>query len=134
MYYLPVILYSSWIFLVIEANDTMLTASKDIKIWSRCDTNGSCVCGNNDFGEVNCHDDTLDIKTCYCMYYDEVMEKTVIGNCMQTCFYRSTSYSIKRYSMENASLVNTAMCDWFAEISNNNREGHSVVGAKRVMD
>ena len=43
-----------------------------------------------------------------CIYYEKDEDKIVVGTCWITCF--RYSYSIFRYSMENATKVNDDVC------------------------
>ena len=43
------------------------------QVWSVCDNNGLCSCGPNVSHAVICRDgdNTIEIQNCYCMFYDE---------------------------------------------------------------
>ncbi len=127
MYYLgTLLLLTSWALNVTSSGiNTSLELTRDNKIWSICDTNGTCVCGNDISQSVHCKDQekSIEIGLCYCMYYDEDNNETILGNCIYTCFYRHITYSIQRYSVENASLFNNDVCSKYHEVKHTNREG-----------
>ena len=61
---------------------------------------------------IVCNEDNLQIKPCYCMYYDQTLNLTVVGNCMVSCYAVTHVYyqTVTRYSVQNASLFNHDMC------------------------
>ncbi len=83
------------------------------KIWSRL-KNSSWVCGNSIKYAIQCQDDSdyIKIARCYCIYYDPNTNSSQFGHCMATCFHPQfgTYFTVRRYSVENASLFNRAMC------------------------
>ena len=106
-------------------------ASLDIKgskVWSIY-TNGSYKCGNTVKDVVLCDDDNIWIQACYCMFFLQDQNSTILGNCMFTCYYVNfhevgrTYYEMDRYAAENGTQLNEAMCSTtFANIYMN-REG-----------
>lgn len=86
------------------------------KVWSECHPNGSCSCGSDVGAAVVCKEDSelIYIQPCFCMYYDSEENKTLLRNCLITCFhftiYGNLYNSIKRYPVENAALFNEAVC------------------------
>ena len=103
---------------------------QDHKVWSVCRSNGSCSCGSDLNEVVMCEEDVLHIVPCYCMYYDAKENKTLLGNCPLTCYYRTPVrnlyrnwYPLERYAVENASLFNEAACGQLPTRIISNREG-----------
>lgn len=86
------------------------------KVWSECDASGSCFCGRDVQEMVFCENDYLWIKPCYCIYYDDTFNRSILGSCMSTCFNSNSSEYGKRYvkierlSVESASKFNDEMC------------------------
>ena len=102
--------------------------SSDLKVWSDC-SSGVCECGANVHRAVGCTDEFLWIQPCYCMYYDHSTNRTLLGNCLLTCYYFNKSsiehyyYPMRRYSVQNASLFNDAMCSPSTSLIVSNRTG-----------
>ena len=53
-----------------------------------------CACGDSLRGVVECNDDfsELYVLTCYCMYFNEDDDSTIVGHCFHTCFYHDHSF------------------------------------------
>ena len=103
--------------------------SSDHKIWSMCGSDG-CKCGAAIHGSVQyCSNDTLWIQPCYCMFYDETRNVTMLGSCLFTCYnFRSSGiqnyyYPVKRYSVKNAASLNDEMCSPSISSIDTNRTG-----------
>lgn len=105
------------------------TETSERKIWTTCNSNNSCSCGDSLSGVVTCSGENILIQPCYCMYYDQTENITVIGNCMLTCYYiHSGNYGnyhfpVKWYSEQNASSLNEDMCSSLISYVVTNREG-----------
>ena len=59
--------------------------------WQRWnETTRSCVCGLTLHGIVNCSrlDNSVRLMACYCMTKSELLNKTVVGNCLYTCTWK----------------------------------------------
>ena len=90
-------------------------ATEDVKIWSVY-VNGSYQDGDSVNDVVYCDDEYVWIKTCFCLYYDHNLNKTILGNCMSTCFYvhfhqlGRSYYQTERVSKENGSQLNEKVC------------------------
>ena len=90
-------------------------ATEDSKIWSVC-VNGSCNDGDSVNNVVYYDNEFVWIKTCFCLYYDHEQNKTILGNCMLTCFYvhfhelGRNYYKTERVSKENGSQLNEKVC------------------------
>lgn len=108
-------------------NDKMLVEDNP-KIWSVCN-NGSCNCGSEIGDIVMCDDDHLWIKACYCGYYDQTQNKTVLGNCLPTCYYLHSTevgknyYKLDRYSVQDGAFLNPKVCGGEFTHVDMNREG-----------
>ncbi len=88
-------------------------------IWS--DANDGCnSCGNNVNGSIECDDRFVYIRSCYCLYFDQTLNESILGNCIITCSITKETYPINRYSVENATLLNDIVCNI---PFNSNREG-----------
>ena len=61
------------------------------KIWSQWipDAAGEYPCGIDKIGVVKCNenDKYLKIHACYCIYWDQDTNKSVVGTSLITCFY-----------------------------------------------
>ena len=58
----------------------------------RFEDNGACACSTHDpEGPVKCHNDSryIEIQPCHCIYYDQHLNKTVMGRCYPTCYEHS---------------------------------------------
>ena len=99
----------------------LVNASVDLevnrKIWSQWipDATGEYPCGVDKIGVVQCDENNkyLKIHACYCIYWDQDTNESVIGSCLITCYNpRSSSpfYPIERYSISNGTLFNEAVC------------------------
>ena len=101
----------------------------DRKIWSICAPNGSYACGVDRIRAVKCYegDAFLHVHTCYCIYWDQDRNKTIVGRCLITCYYkghpRLPVYPIERYSTLNGTLFNEAMCGISITFIHTHREG-----------
>ena len=97
-------------------------------VWSVCDES-SCKCGDSLHDVVVCSGENLLIQPCYCMYYDQTENITIVGDCMYTCYYVNSEntgnyhYSIKHYSVDNASTFNEGICGSLISYRTTNREG-----------
>lgn len=121
-----------WIASAASLNWTVSVTTRDQipehGIWSVCDKN-SCKCGNNLANVVYCSGEDILIQPCYCMYYDQTENRTIVGNCMYTCFYVHSGnkgnyhYSVKHYSIDNATTFNTEVCGSLISYRDINREG-----------
>ena len=93
-------------------------ASMDIegsKVWSIY-KDGSFECGSKIRDAVFCDDNYIWIQSCYCMFFIEDQNSTVLGNCMTTCYYvrfhevGRAYYKLDRYAVVNGSQLNEAIC------------------------
>ena len=111
-------------------------SATDRKICSIRDSNGSYTCGKNLTGEVVCQNDKdfLSMQNCYCICYEKDEDKIVVGTCWITCFRFTLSYSIFRYSMENATKVNDDVCSKQTSVIDTHREGRFCGRCKKGMD
>ena len=68
--------------------------------------NGVCVCSKNvKDGAVQCHsNNTIAIRPCYCLYYDEKLNSSIVGHCLFTC------YSNLRIKITNTTNLNREIC------------------------
>ncbi len=89
------------------------TSANPQRIWSRF-FNNTWICGNPVNNAIQCKNDSdyIKIARCYCIYYDPNTNRSQFGSCLATCFHPQFGayFSVKRYSVENASLFNKAMC------------------------
>ena len=119
--------------IMLAAASLNLTVSTDSPfpkqgVWSICDED-TCKCGNSLHNVVECSEDDLLIQPCYCMYYDESQNMSLVGNCMYTCFYvhmgnkANYHYPTKHYSVDNASSFNHEICDPSISYRETFREG-----------
>ena len=100
----------------------------DQQVWSVCDNNGSCSCGPNVSHAVICRDgdNTIEIQNCYCMFYDEDTNTSLLGTCLMSCSYQKKSYqpNFLFYSLSrNLSSFNKDMCAYDTTKVKQNREG-----------
>ena len=100
----------------------------DRQVWSVCDNNGSCSCGPNVSHAVICRDgdSTIVIQNCYCMFYDEDANTSLLGTCLLSCDYQLNvdQPSINFYSIHrNVSLFNKDICANDTAWIKKNREG-----------
>ena len=61
----------------------------------RFEDNGVCACSTHDpEGPVKCHNDSryIEIQPCHCVYYDEHLNKTVVGACYFTCYEEASTH------------------------------------------
>ena len=59
--------------------------------WQRWNqTTRSCICGMTLHGVVNCSklDGSVRLLACYCMTESELLNRTVVGNCLYTCTWK----------------------------------------------
>ena len=103
------------------------------KIWSQSisDATGEYPCGVYKSGVVMCNEtqNYLEIYACYCIYWNQDTNETVVGSCIQTCFYTRNAgsfYRIERYFIKNGTLLNKAACSPSTSYVDTHREGHSV--------
>ena len=99
------------------------------KVWSDC-TNGACSCGNDVHRTVLCSTDFVMIRPCYCMYYDQEYNASLLGRCLSSCFYTKFNdsigelyYQIKRFPVNNSTVFNDFVCNIQFFHKNTNREG-----------
>ena len=100
----------------------------DQQVWSVCDNTGSCSCGPNVSHAVICRDgdNTIEIQNCYCMFYDEDTNTSLLGTCLMSCSYQKKSYqpNFLFYSLSrNLSSFNKDMCAYDTTKVKQNREG-----------
>ena len=97
------------------------------KIWSSQsipDASGEYPCGVDKIGAVQCNETQkyLKIHACYCIYWDQDANKTVVGSCIPTCF-GGFYHIIERYSISNGTLFNKAACSPPSTVIDIHREG-----------
>ena len=98
-------------------------------IWSVCIANNSCTCGSDVQDTVICHESSILIRSCYCMYYDAAINMTILGHCLSSCFYGNKSahgrgfYKVERNTVQNASSFNKHICSFNFYNQQTNREG-----------
>ena len=100
----------------------------DLQVWSVCDNTGSCSCGPNVSHAVICRDgdNTIEIQNCYCMFYDEDTNTSLLGTCLMSCSYQEKIYqpNFLFYSLSrNLSSFNEDMCAYDTTGVKQNREG-----------
>ena len=100
----------------------------DQQVWSVCDNTGSCSCGPNVSHAVICRDgdNTIEIQNCYCMFYDESTNTSLLGTCLMSCGYQHKYYqpNFLFYSLSrNLSSFNKDMCAYDTTGVKQNREG-----------
>ena len=100
----------------------------DGQVWSVCDNNGSCSCAPSIYHAVICRDgdNTIKIQNCYCMFYDEDTNTSLLGTCLMSCYYQETFHepTIRFYSIQrNVSSFNEDICSNETAWVNQNREG-----------
>ena len=102
----------------------------NLKIWSQSipDATGEYPCGVYKSGVVKCNEtqDYLEIHACYCIYWDQDTDETVVGSCIQTCFYTRNSgsfYRIEGHFISNGTLLNKAACSPSSSYVDTHREG-----------
>ena len=68
--------------------------------------NGVCACSKSvQDGAVQCHrNNTIAICPCYCLYYDEKLNSSIVGHCL------FTSYSNTRIKITNTTNLNHEVC------------------------
>ena len=66
----------------------------------RFEENGACACSKNiRYGLIQCvNDDTIAVRPCYCLYYDEKLNSSVVGHCLFTCYYNHIELKITNTS------------------------------------
>ncbi len=75
------------------------------------------------------NDDSIWIQPCYCLYFDQASNKSVVGNCMLSCYHVKFSqhakgyYEIGRESVLNATTFNNEICNSSVITVGSNREG-----------
>ena len=71
----------------------LMTASESVPECAlRFEDNGVCACSTHDpEGPVKCHNDSryIEIQPCHCIYYDQHLNKTIVGACYVTCYEHS---------------------------------------------
>ena len=102
----------------------VFAASDNLKVWSTC-TNSSCTCGSDLHHAIKCSDDSLQIQSCYCMYYDQDENTAIAGNCLVSCFAITGVYyhTVNRYLVKNATHFNRDMCSPAVAWVDTHREG-----------
>lgn len=90
---------------------TLSAADVDPKIWTICNGDNLCTCGNAIDSAVMCTDGSILIQPCYCMYYDQVEKRALVGSCMQTCYYVHSG-NAGNYHLSNRAIF-SAECDGF---------------------
>ena len=127
-------LYINYLLSLIICSLVLVNASVDLevnrKIWSQWipDANGEYPCGVDKIGVVQCdeNDKYLKIHACYCIYWDQDTNESVVGSCLITCYYARNSspfYPIERYSISNGTLFNEAVCSLSTSYVDTHREG-----------
>ena len=98
---------------VAAVGETLLNAvivnesdQRDENCGVRFKDNGVCVCSKSvQDGAVQCHsNNTIAIRPCYCLYYDEKLNSSIVGHCLFTC------YSNMRLKITNTTNLNHAVC------------------------
>ena len=76
----------------------------------RFQDNNVCACSTHDpEGPVKCQNNSrnIEVQPCYCVYYDQHLNKTVMGPCYSTC-YQHQSLVIK---VTNSTEFNSDFCN-----------------------
>jgi len=86
-----------------------------------------CACGNRLRDIVHCDDrfNDLYVLICYCMYFNEEDDSTIVGHCFYTCFYKIAYFRLPL----NGSQLNDAQCGSFnreGELCGRCKENHSL--------
>jgi len=87
-----------------------------------------CACGNRPRDIVHCDDrfNDLYVHICYCMYFNEEDNSTIVGKCFYTCFYYAQLYL---YLPLNGSQLSEVQCGSFnreGELCGRCKENHSL--------
>ena len=84
----------------------------------RFEENGACACSKSiKHGPIQCvSDDTIAVRPCYCLYYDEKLNSSVVGHCFFTCYYNRIELKIT-----NTSNLNHEMCHIYYDTNRNGR-------------
>ena len=84
-------------------------------VWSVSPTN--CTCGASLNNLIRCSKNTVQIQQCLCMYFDETLNTTFVGNCLYTCFHHNSVHShhgpagyVNFDRLRNGSKFNQDMC------------------------
>ena len=98
------------------------------RIWSVCSENGSCSCGPDLYSVIQCTENSefIKIQNCYCMFYDEQLNMSLLGTCQFSCnnyLMPGFFYYIERYAVANGSLFNIATCSNTTTVIETYREG-----------
>ena len=73
-----------WIDLSVAATSTIQ------ECWVKFEDNDVCTCSIHDpLGPIKCHKDSIEIRPCYCLYYDQHLNTTIVGPCLFSCRERS---------------------------------------------
>ena len=78
-----------WLILVYMALASTGTTHEVQQCRVRFEDNGVCACSTQDpFTPVKCGEDnhSIEIQPCYCMYYDQHLNMSVLGHCLFSCF------------------------------------------------
>ena len=76
----------------------------------RFQDNGVCACSTkNPKGPVKCDNNsqTIEIQPCYCAFYDQQLNKTIVGHCYYTCY----EHSNVKVEVTNSDEFNDDFCD-----------------------
>ena len=68
-----------------------------------------CACSHSYRDLVQCDDlhNELRLHVCYCMYFNETDDSTIVGHCFYTCLYHHVYFTLPL----NGSQLNEAQCD-----------------------
>ena len=98
----------------IKENNIIITSSITCHHTRIYYSNGTCQCGGDVSGNVQCstNPDKVSITSCSCMTFDD-KEGLVVGRCLYGCgFYKTSGWSHNEYHPlpTNVSKLNMAMC------------------------
>ena len=89
-----------------SVSNAVIASEFDHNCGVRFEDNGVCVCSKSvQDGAVQCHsNNTIAIRPCYCLYYDEKLNSSIVGHCLFTC------YSNMRIKITNTTNINHEIC------------------------
>ena len=93
---------------ILVSVECAIDATEDCAV--RFEDNDVCVCSTHDPNSpVKCHNSsqTIEVLPCHCVYYDQQLNKTVVGRCFYTCYQSSRTY----IEVTSSSEFNDNFCD-----------------------
>ena len=82
--------------------------------------NGVCVCSTHDpLGPITCveYNKSIKIQPCYCMYYSQHFNMTLVGHCFFSCYRPSTT----QVQITTSTKFNNDICDKYGSLHRKGR-------------